>query len=531
MQTFPTDVWIKEDVNGMAVLMAIAPSEFPNFLESTCGISSGWSKSRIFSNIVALMALDDTISGVTAAWDDARKSFIEKIHRVSTQEKLGKTFLSPIGKLPLLATPSINSSAVLTSTFKSAQAPAFLSQIPSRSSLMDDTMLFHDASDVSSNGRVSISGSSSTRSPATAMSGGNFEITIRQPAVLPKYEILENAKDAESFFTWLRKTRKENLIADEADRKPFRNLLSQDAKYELVRYVNQVRKDDPINAKALFDELAPFPKNWAAVTDALVLRVLFRLNGPINVDEAKDRLQKRSFFFPDATTHQSKFAAKLRKFCNDFTQMIQDFEYNWSQWPSGEELTPQMLKDAFTACFQNNETTLGPDGVTIVSKSSNLYYIREQIKDYKQNTLEEIIEKLVSKFEARDLSIRTNKNSGYTVNPWRTNDSKNKQKRQLNQVTSADAGSTVPRKARADGKPPTNNPRCNNCGSKGHLCSERTCFFWGHSKAKGPNGSWPEGTPSLNLTPEEYKAWKVVRHELFYSYPENQKKSTPKVQP
>lgn len=528
MQTFPTAVWIKEDVNGMAVLMAIDPSDFPNFLESTCGISSGFAKARIFANIVALMALDSTISKRIDAWDNARKYFIEKIHRVNLPDKLGNTFLSPIGKLPLLATPSIACST-LSGNPKSAPTPAFLSQIPSRSSLMDDTMLFQDATDESSNGRVSLSGGSSAPSSASAaVLGGNIAITINQPSILPKYEILENVKDAEPFYIWLRKTRKENLIADEADRKPFRNLLSQDAKYEVVRFINSTKKDDPTNAKLLFDDLAPFPKKWASVTDTLVLRVLFRLNGPINVEEARDRLQKYPFFFPDATTPQNKFTPKLRSWCNIFTQMVQDLEYNCSQWPQGEDLTPQMLKDAFTECFQNKETTLGADGTTIVPKSSNLYYIRNFLKDNKKLTLEEIIDKLVAKFEARDLAIRHNKTSGYTVVPWKTKDAKNKQKRQVNQVVSVAAADTAPRKFRADSKPKTNNPRCNNCGSKGHVCSERTCFFWGHPKAKGPHGSWPEGTPSIDLDKDEFKAWKIVRHEIFYSYPENHRKANPK---
>ena len=132
-----------------------------------------------------------------------------------------------------------------------------------------------------------------------------------------------------------------------------------------------------------------------------------------------------------------------------------------------------MLKDAFTAWFKNTETTLVPDGVTIVPKSSNLIYIRNQIKDYKKNILEQIIEMLISKFEARDHAIRLNKNSGYTVNPWKI-ETKYKQKHQLNQVVQSDSVATAARKFRADGKPPTNNPRCNNCGSKRHLCSERT---------------------------------------------------------
>jgi hypothetical protein len=67
-------------------------------------------------------------------------------------------------------------------------------------------------------------------------------------------------------------------------------------------------------------------------------------------------------------------------------------------------------------------------------------------------------------------------------------------------------------------------PRCNNCGSKGHKCGERTCFLFGHPKGKGLLGEWPDGTPSLRLDIDDYKQWSVKRKPIFYAYPENQGK-------
>ena len=528
IQTFPTDVWIKEDISGAVVLSGVAPSEFLNFLEITIGVSSGFMRSRILQSLVKIIQADDSLIGVCASWIDVAHNCASTVHKKGPAT-LTQLDVSPVAKTLNFSTPNASTTGFVSSVKAKAQSPAFLSQIPSRSSLMNDDSLFTQGEvDISSSfGRVSCSSDLGLNSSLLSASGG-LNITIRQPSILPKYETLLNIKDAEAVYTWVRKTRKENLIADEADRKPFRNLLEQDAKYEIVRFINKQRKDDPQNLMGLFDEQAPFPKKWKEVTDTLILRILFWLNGPINVDEARERLMKRPFFFPDATTHQIKFEGKLRQFCNDFTQLIQDFEFNWSCWPSGDELTPQMVKDCFAACFQNTETTLGPDGVTSVLKSSNLPVIRTMVKDHKKCTLEEIIEKLVAKFEARDRSIRINK-SGYTVNPWKVKDKP--KKRQFNQVSGGNGGAFAGKKRpRDDGRPPTNNPRCNNCGSKGHLCSERTCFFWGHPKALGAHGAWPEGTPSLHLENEEFKAWKTVRHETFYSYPENQKKPKPKVQ-
>ena len=71
-------------------------------------------------------------------------------------------------------------------------------------------------------------------------------------------------------------------------------------------------------------------------------------------------------------------------------------------------------------------------------------------------------------------------------------------------------------------RPPPIFPRCCNCGSKMHAGTERNCYLWGHPKGKGATGVWLEnGGPSLRLNPQEWKDWKVIRHAIFYAYPEN----------
>ena len=192
-----------------------------------------------------------------------------------------------------------------------------------------------------------------------------------------------------------------------------------------------------------------------------------------------------------------------------------------------------MIVEAFSEGFSDTSTVLGPDKTTQVVKCSNLKKIREFIREHKASTLEEIISFIVSHFERLDTTVRSNSKVKYDVTPWRQDAGgaggakPNGKKRKFNQIAQSDAGVHAISASGGGGaarKPPTGNPRCNNCGSKGHVCGERTCFLFGHPKAKGPDGNWPEGTPSLRLTPEEYKAWSVTRKPIFYGYPENQPK-------
>ena len=142
-----------------------------------------------------------------------------------------------------------------------------------------------------------------------------------------------------------------------------------------------------------------------------------------------------------------------------------------------------------------------------------------------------IIDIITRRFENVDATIRSDPLIKHHTTPWKTDGAYNARKRKFSQITTGAKPDPRSKKygARADVKDDRENtsspfPRCNNCGSKGHKCSERSCYFWGHPKAKGPDGEWPEGTPSLRLTDEEMADWKKQRYDQFYSYEENKKK-------
>jgi hypothetical protein len=170
---------------------------------------------------------------------------------------------------------------------------------------------------------------------------------------------------------------------------------------------------------------------------------------------------------------------------------------------------------------------LGPDNTTQVPKCRNLTKIREMIREHKVLPLEDLMTRIIDHFERLDTTIRSNPQAKYELYPWRKSDQPgqvgNKRKRNFNQVEAGNGGGAgaAGNASKKPPRPPTNFPRCANCGSKGHLCGERTCFLFGHPKAKGVNGEWPDGSPSLRLTTEEYKAWSVKRKPIFFSYSEN----------
>jgi hypothetical protein len=357
---------------------------------------------------------------------------------------------------------------------------------------------------------------------------------LNQPAAKPpNYPILQVASDPAAFYTWVRSCRKESLHCMPVDRRPLNQLVSVDVKEEIARILLNARDSgDP----TMFDQDAPYPASWPEVTDKLLLRVLFGLNGPQSAAEAKERCKKLVFYFNDSTTFQNFFTAKLRKHCNKFKSDLADCSYSVRKWPKGQHFTHHMIVEAFTEGFASTETIKGKPGTSApVPRCKNLYIIREFLREHKGKLLDEIVTILLDHFEALDIAVRTTRGISYDVVPWvtvRDNkrsrgvaqiDAEETPNAQVNQVSGGAAHQRPPKTA----KPATNNPRCNNCGSKGHTCSERTCFLWGAPGAKGANGEWAEGTPSLKLVTEDWATFSKVRKPVFYSYPENAKKPRP----
>jgi hypothetical protein len=348
-------------------------------------------------------------------------------------------------------------------------------------------------------------------------------ITILQPsAEKPKYLILEHSDNEEHMFTWLRKNRRETLLAAKQDRRPLTELMSHDCKEDIGRMIYAANTNDV----DIFDKEAPYPRRgWEDVTEKLLLRCLFKLNGPRSASDAKARLKKKLCFFNDSTTEQKHWTGKFRKHAKDFVTTLQDFEHCARLWPEHDkDLTHFMIIEAFDSTFISQETVKGPDGQTNVPKCSNLAYVREKIRENKQKPLEDIIHIITNHYETQDDIIRANR-TDYTIKPWKQQDKP--KRRQFNQVAVHASGNAA-RQTQVRAAPI--HPRCNNCGSKGHACGEQTCYLFGHVKGLGAQGHWAEGTPSLKLSREEWNAWRVVRHATFYSYPCNSGKVRPRPQ-
>jgi hypothetical protein len=514
---FKTEVWTAEDVSGAAFLEVVSPPQLFEFLEQNMLISSSFTRTRVANLLRELIAADASVSDADKqSWVAPAPLESASVHAASA--KVGGA-LSPHLPHALFQTP-----------VKEQPAPAsFLSEIKGRVGfLIDDSVLFRtDSSALRATVETPASGSS-VATPSTAQGGAaapRFEVVINQPsAEKPKYIVLETVDNADEFSKWLRKNREETVLALPVDRRPLTHLMVKDCKEEIARVIVNAKTEDPL----LFCDGAPYPVNgWTDVTEKLLLRVLFARNGPTCADAAKEHLKKIRFFFNDSTTHQKLFTAKLRKHCKRFASELQDFDYVYRRWPDHDKrLSHLMIIDAFAEGFNDSSTVLGPDNSTQVPKCSSLAKIREFIRQRKECPLEDIVCEMLRHFERRDITVKSDSRVSYEVNPWRsegaTGQKKPVQKRKFNQIEGGGGGARSPATAVKQPRPAAIHPRCNNCGSKGHKCGERTCFFFGHPKAKGPEGEWPEGTPSLRLEMEDMKEWSKTRKPIFYAYPENQ---------
>lgn len=527
ISTFKSDVWISEDVSGAAFLEVVTPSSLPAFLEQTILIASYFMRLRVEKFLKQLIREDENLpANLQQLW--AEPMTIAKECEVATPSKPEHTVMNPSS---LNFTPPNHHSSSFNN--HSDSVPSFMSEIKGRAQFsLANPQLFSVPPPCqpghadpqcfftgTSNPQFSVGGASAVVQQSAGPTP--FAITIIQPsAEKPKYLFLEHIDNEEHVLTWLKKNRKETLLAAKQDRRPLTELMTHDCKQEIARMIYAANTDDV----DIFNAEAPYPRRgWEDVTEKLLLRCLFRINGPRSASDAKEKLKKKMCHFNDATTEQKHFISKFRKHCTDFVTCLHDFEHCVRLWPKEDnDLSHLKIIEAFDYGFSSQETTKGPDNTTNVPKCSNFATIREKIRENKKKSLEEIIELLIKYYERHDDIIRANRTE-YLVKPWRATTEKGK-KRQFNQIASGgQAGQAQEKKS----KPPAPFPRCNNCGSKGHACGEETCYLFGHPKGKGANGNWPEGTPSLNLNPTEWKDWRVQRHAIFYAYPCNANKARP----
>ncbi len=357
-------------------------------------------------------------------------------------------------------------------------------------------------------------GIASAAGAATAVNAmGAINITLHQPT-LQKYNwmILENLDTRAAFYQWLKKNRRETIICDAANKRTLASLVSDTVRQDVMRIYNSERH--------LFDSTTPI-FSYAYVTDEVLLKVLFFRFGPLNARDAVTRLKELKFSFDDSTTLQERFAPKLRRHTTEFRQCLLDMKYTAKLWPAANcNLVHSTIIDAFLSCYEIEDDIVGPDGRTKVPKCSSMQALRDMIRENKSLKLDEIIQIITKRFDDLDAAVRSDPLLKHNVQPWKTTGKFNARKRKFEQV-SATADKPSNKKHAHEQGTGDGNPRCANCGSKAHVCSERTCYFWGHPKAKGPSGKWPQGTPSLRLEDDEMATWRDERQEIFYSYPEN----------
>ena len=521
----PRQTWIEHDLSGIAILDGIAPSLLNEYLLNEVGIKIPLMRDRIITCITKLVVADTSLSpALQRAWitflKDVTAAYAAKATQVHTQLLATPGSSSFVVTTPAtLASQPIGSgnfgiggsaashpSRELFPASKKGGSASFLSEIPKRANFSFDA----PARSPLDTSFVNPGAGSSILSNA-----GGLHITLHQATPQTTHYVVLEELEQNAVYAWLRKNRKELLVADPANRRPFNTLVSQDVKEEI--------------ANQLFRCSVPAVKSWADVTDTMITNVLLGMFGPRNSRDAKERLKAHKFNFNDSTTYQDRFTPKLRKHMNEFKQTLLDFDFTVQEWPENDKLEHERIVEALMDSIPLPEHILGTDGKTKVLQCANVPDVREMIRENKKRTIEEIAEIIIQRFEQNDRAVRADKLLKYSVTPWNTRGAFNARKRKYNPLSTEQEGNANSANSNKKQKTTTQstNPRCNNCGVKSHICSERLCYLWGHPRAKGAKGTWAEGEASLRLTPEEWTSWKGERHEQFYSYAENKDKPKP----
>ncbi len=335
------------------------------------------------------------------------------------------------------------------------------------------------------------------------------------------------------FTSWDKKAWMEFIAQyrDETDRLP---VSAQRPATELVKHTV---------IEQILDDYAHVVDSWKEMTDAKLIAICFEAFGPKCARDAQLMLQASGFYFNDATMHQSTFTSKLVSFFSQKLTMIADFEHSAKKWPLtplGEKLTKYLMFEALRACFPTDGKVLGPDGKTLVPKSSNNKTIQSLIRENQHDkTFKELTTIIKKHFRAIDARATQGQGLKYDVEPWKKTEPQERHdddadapesRRNGNVVGGGNrggganpggGGNRLPNKNNyrknvneiktggiaKKGKPGDKGARCCNCGKRGHKATKDECRFWGHSKAKGASGVWDADEASLRLSNEEFTAW------------------------
>lgn len=543
------EAWIDLGLDGSSILEVSAPSLIAGQLTDYLGLK-GLIRDRTAAAVKSLVIADDSIDiDIRKLWGFVPKipanqtvpppgSASNPVHigtpvmthdtievssgstgpKFNPTEHLKRAAASPLQPSFLFAGTKQAVGQDQYSIRNEADLPQFLSEVAARSQYsLEHASMPPPATNTTT--MIPNAGGSTTAS-AIAAGGGNglqnISITLHQPTQ-QKYNwvILDNLENRTLFMTWVKKNRRERIICDQANQRSFASLLGADV------------RDDVIRTYQTYPQVFPNKvtiTSYSDISDELLMHILFFKFGPRNALDAKLRLSEVKFRFDDSTTFQDRFAPKLRRYCAEWRQTLLDFKYTCKLWPQEDDLSHQSIVDAFLSCFKIEEDIVGPDGKTKVPKCTSMQAVRDMIRENKHQKLDAIIDVITRRFENADATIRSDPLLKHSVQPWRTQGQFNAKKRKYNQ---AGVEKKKGKSSESENAKSPSFPRCNNCGSKGHPCTERRCYFWGHSKGKGPQGVWQDGEASLRLSDEEFKEWKGVRHSIFYSYPEIQKTKRP----
>ena len=423
--------------------------------------------------------------------------------------------------------------------------PAFLSHLSSKTIMNmshSASNLFNDPAILTNPG---VNESQSTVLPLgfnSSLNSGaipNLQITVLSPSTSASVWPILDSLRKEEIEIWKAKARKEQVTCDRVNFRSLASLMSAHCRDEIVKLLGE----NPELMGGVHVE------NWSKVSDEMILRALAMLFGPRSANEARECLRLKKFYFDDATTFQDRFLSKFKEFALRFRQQLVDFQYIAHVWPSGEiEWFQARIIEIFLDCFPVEPQIVGRDGRSMVPKCSNVLIVRSIIKENRTSKLDAVIDIIVKHFQTLDERVRSDRSITYAIFPWKTQGKFNAAKRKFNEFT-ADSDDASQAGTNADDQSVASQPvqqakanniglkrerpkddsihseRCANCGSKAHECGEETCYFFGHPKALGSKGVWPQGTPSLHLDDDEFKAWKAKRHEKFYSYPAQKAKA------